>query len=174
MSPLRNDEVNMKHFRFILAGIFIVALCLASNPAWSATVLGDIENAVMCKCDDKCGKVLINCNCDTSEKTRTEILKQLESGLTKEQIIQTFVDKYGETVLSAPTKEGFNLMAWVTPFAMILGGGLGIRKLLQVWIKPKGEATAEKPASESSEISKEDSLGGYSNRLKNELDRLES
>ena len=41
------------------------------------------------------------------------------------QIIAFYRHKYGEKVLSAPTAEGFNLLAWTMPFiALVVGGGL--------------------------------------------------
>ncbi len=46
-------------------------------------------------------------------------------GKTRAQIIGFYRRKYGEKVLSAPTAEGFNILAWTMPFiALALGGGL--------------------------------------------------
>ncbi len=53
----------------------------------AGALLEDLENQLMCKCDDKCGKVLINCTCSTSDKTRAKFSKMLESGITVEQIV---------------------------------------------------------------------------------------
>ncbi len=135
--------------------------------AQSAEMLADLENALMCKCDDKCGKVLINCTCATSDKTRAEFTKLLDSGLTVQNIIDMQVEKHGETVLSAPTKDGFNLTAWVMPFVALMAGGLGIGKIIEVWKRrtASGESGAE---SEPKTISSK-----YSNRLKQELDKIE-
>ena len=45
-------------------------------------------------------------------------------GKTRAQIIAFYRHQYGEKVLSAPTTEGFNLLAWTMPFiALVLGGG---------------------------------------------------
>lgn len=141
-----------------------------SATASAGVVIADLENALMCKCDDECGKVLINCTCDTAKETKKDFRKKLESGLTVEQVIQVYVDKYGETALSAPTKSGFNLTAWLTPFAAILGGGLGIRKIVQAWLRKnrsplspvhkKGDNT---PAS----------TGRFSRQLQDELEQIE-
>ncbi len=105
----------------------------------AGVLLEDLENQLMCKCDDKCGKVLINCTCSTSDKTRAKFSKMLESGITVEQIVKMQVDKYGETVLSAPTKFGFNLTAWMTPFVALVAGGFGVRRVLLAWVGKKGE-----------------------------------
>jgi cytochrome c-type biogenesis protein CcmH len=154
----------------------VAALLVLAGPVtvWAASQMADLENALMCKCDDKCGKVLINCTCDTSKETRKTLMSKLESGLTVDQIIKQYVDKYGETVLSAPTKSGFNLSAWITPFAALVIGGFGVRKVIQSWVRP---GQTEKDAEESGEESASEAeppSGKYSKRLKDELDRLDS
>jgi cytochrome c-type biogenesis protein CcmH len=134
----------------------------------AGALLQDLENALMCKCDDKCGKVLMNCTCSTADKTRANFSKMLESGLTVEQIIKMQVDEYGETVLSAPTKFGFNLTAWMTPFIALVAGGFGVRKVLLACVgKKDGSNSSEMPVPEP-EISEK-----YSKRLKDELDGIE-
>jgi cytochrome c-type biogenesis protein CcmH len=154
----------------LLAGWVFCTPCFAS----AAVVISDLENALMCKCDDKCGKVMINCTCSTSDKTRADFRKKLKSGLTTEQVIQIYVDKYGETILSAPTKTGFNLTAWLTPFAALVGGGLGIRKIAQTWLSKgrKGNKDKEEEPQEGKNSS-EPISGEYSKRLEKELDKLE-
>ncbi len=159
----------MRTFMMMLAALLVLA-----GPAtvWAASQLADLENALMCKCDDKCGKVLINCTCDTSKETRKTLTSKLESGLTVDQIIKQYVDKYGETVLSAPTKSGFNLSAWIMPFAALAIGGFGVRKVVQSWTRPvrtKKDADASGEESASAPPS-----GKFSKRLQDELDRLES
>ena len=136
--------------------------------AGAGAVLQDLENQLMCKCDDKCGKVLINCTCSTSDKTRAKFSKMLESGITVEQIVKMQVDEYGETVLSAPSKFGFNLTAWMTPFVALIAGGFGVRKVLHSWVGKKRDSdSVETPVAEA-KISEK-----YSKRLKDELDGIE-
>jgi len=155
----------------ILTALFVLA---GPVTVWAASQMANLENALMCKCDDKCGKVLINCTCDTSKETRKILMSKLESGLTVDQIVQQYVDKYGETVLSAPTKSGFNLSAWIMPFAALVAGGFGVRKVIRSWTRPD---PTEKDSGESGEESvseAESSSGKYSNKLRDELDRLDS
>ena len=55
----------MKILRYMLASFLISAFFFTAVSKVSAgAVLADLENALMCQCDDKCGKVLINCTCD--------------------------------------------------------------------------------------------------------------
>ncbi len=149
---------------FVLTGVSVGPV----SSAEAGAVLQDIENALMCKCDDKCGKVIINCTCATADKTRAKFSKMLESGLTVEQIIKMQVDEYGETILSAPTKFGFNLTAWMTPFVALVAGGFGLRKVFQSWIGKKGDDDSPEMPVDEPEISKK-----YSKRLKDELDGIE-
>ena len=153
-----------------ISSIFIAGWLITFSPVHSfgGSLLQDLENALMCKCDDKCGKVLINCTCSTSDKTRAKFTKMLESGLTVEQIIKSQVDKYGETVLSAPTKFGFNLTAWVMPFVALIAGGVGVKKIISSWVEKKQLADTQ----DRDEI-KSATPGKYSKRLQDELDRIE-
>ncbi len=109
-----------------------IALLLTSGRG--ETTVKDVEQEIMCMCKDNCGKVLANCICQYSQQYRMDISLKLNEGLTKEQVIQTYVDKYGEKVLSAPTKKGFNLTAWLTPFVVIMLGGMGIRRVVVKWV----------------------------------------
>ncbi len=154
--------------------LFFAVLFLGlTSPLNAATQMADLENALMCKCDDKCGKVMINCTCDTSKKTREDFRQKLASGLTVDQVVQIYVDKYGETVLSAPSKSGFNLTAWITPFAVLIVGGVGVRKIIRSWTQKT--VTRSDESQEDSEPKPQNAKSGqYSNRLKDELDRLET
>ena len=160
--------------------VFLFTVIVSVESTHAGAMLADLENALMCKCDDKCGKVLMNCTCSTAAKTRKKFTKMLESGITVEQIIQQQVTEYGETVLSAPTKTGFNLTAWVMPFGALLVGGIGLRRLLNTWAlnnksgielsdgQVGGTSDADKDKSSDASSSK------FSRHLQDELKRLET
>ncbi|MBT3514126.1 MAG: hypothetical protein HOB32_02035 [Nitrospina sp.] len=168
------------HLKKIISVFFVVLFFILISSALvnAGAVLSDLENQLMCKCDDKCGKVLINCTCSTADKNRKKFTKMLESGLTVEQIVQQQVEKYGETALSAPTKNGFNLTAWVIPFGAIMIGGVGIRKILRGWVGKDNNIDRQSTEGHiASELSAEESVKSsskYSRRLKDELDQLET
>jgi cytochrome c-type biogenesis protein CcmH len=62
--------------------------------------------------------------CAPAKKITEQVVQMIEKGQSKEEIIQYFVRTNGERILAAPTKKGFNLIAWVLPFlAIILGAG---------------------------------------------------
>ena len=155
--------------RFLV--VILLALLIPVGPVaapQAASRMDDLENALMCQCKDKCGKVLVNCTCDTAKETRRDLKTKLESGLSVQQIVQLYVDRYGETVLSAPTKSGFNLSAWVTPFIALVIGGLGVRQVIRSWTR---RPPASSPAGETP--SPPTAPAAHSSRVQRELDRLE-
>ena len=165
-----------------LLSVFVSVLFITvagSSISNAAAVLADLENALMCKCDDKCGKVLINCTCSTADKNRKKFTKMLESGITVEQIIQQQVEKYGETILSTPSKNGFNLTAWVMPFGALLIGGFGVRRMLSNWIAKSATSELQVKKDDGSpevdkDISKDINHGKFSRQLEDELNQLET
>jgi hypothetical protein len=46
-----------------------------------------------------------------------------------------FVQRYGQLVLSAPTTEGFDLLAWIMPFAVAAAALIGTILLVRHWAK---------------------------------------
>ena len=56
---------------------------------------------------------------------RQVIRDKLQQGQTRDQIVQYFVDRYGEGILTQPPKHGLNLLVWLLPLAGLLAG-LGV------------------------------------------------
>jgi cytochrome c-type biogenesis protein CcmH len=67
---------------------------------------------------------------------KAEIAQQLAAGHTRAEVLSYFAGKYGEKILSAPTTTGFNLVAWVTPFAALLVAGAVIVVVSRRWRRP--------------------------------------
>ena len=83
----------------------------------------DLGHRLMCVCG--CSQILLECNhvgCNYSERMRGELMASLDNGDNDDLTLQSFVQKYGTTVLAAPTKAGFNKVAWIMPYlALVLG-----------------------------------------------------
>jgi cytochrome c-type biogenesis protein CcmH len=94
--------------------------------AAETTTNSEVYESLTCQCG--CGLTVANCNmptCSFSVPTRAAIDRMIDQGMTRAQIITFYRRQYGEKVLSAPTTEGFNLLAWTMPFiALALGGGM--------------------------------------------------
>jgi cytochrome c-type biogenesis protein CcmH len=94
----------------------------------------EIEESLTCQCG--CGLTVASCNhmqCGSALPLRAEIREQLNLGKSKQEILAYFMGKYGEKILSSPTTKGFNLTAWVMPFALVGLGGLFVVVVLIRW-----------------------------------------
>jgi cytochrome c-type biogenesis protein CcmH len=83
-----------------------------------------------------CNQVLLECNhvgCAYSERMRGELTTALERGDSDSLVLQSFVQKYGNTVLSAPTSSGFNVIAWIMPFAVFAAATAMTVWLVRLW-----------------------------------------
>ena len=81
------------------------------------------HHKLICPCG--CNQILLECNhvgCTYSDTMRGELINGLRRGDSDDLVLQAFVQKYGTTVLAAPTTTGFNRIAWVMPFAVLLAG----------------------------------------------------
>ncbi len=100
----------------------------------------------MCLCG--CNAVLKECphqNCEWGIPAKQDVHAQLAAGETPQQVIDSYVTKYGDRVLAAPTKSGFNLAAWLIPFAVLIGGGIAIYFLIGGWAKRRAALVAATP-----------------------------
>ncbi len=65
---------------------------------------------------------------ELAQQMRSLVRDQLAAGRTEREVRAYFISKYGEWILLAPQPRGFNLLVYVLP-AMLLVGGLGF-----VWV----------------------------------------
>jgi len=70
------------------------------------------------------GVRLDTCQLQACEQMRQEIGLKLQAGETLEAIKKDFLTQYGPQVLGEPPRSGFNWLAWILPFAVLLGGAV--------------------------------------------------
>jgi cytochrome c-type biogenesis protein CcmH len=93
-----------------------------------------LGHKMMCRCG--CNQVLLECNhvgCTYSDTMRNELMAGLQRGDSDDLVLQAFVQKYGPTVLAAPTTTGFNRVAWIMPFVALTGGLLLVVVIVKAW-----------------------------------------
>ncbi|BAS29252.1 cytochrome c-type biogenesis protein [Limnochorda pilosa] len=103
-----------------------------------------LEAALICQCG--CGMVVKDCECSWAVGAREDFAARLGEGQTRDQILADYVAAYGETVLAAPTKQGFNLTAWILPFAAVMAGATLLVLLVRRWARPVLREEAAGPA----------------------------
>ena len=109
--------------KMLLLCAAVIALLGAGDPA---SRFNEIGHQMMCICG--CKQILLECNhvgCPDSDGMRNELMAAVTRGDSDSLVEQSFVQKYGPTVLAAPTTRGFDRTAYIVPFvALFLGFGL--------------------------------------------------
>ena len=88
------------------------------------------------------GETIDQSQVELAAQMRAAVRARLEDGWTRGEILQYFVDRYGEAVLAAPPKEGFSLLAWVVP-PVGLAGALILLLLVVRSMRVRGDAANE-------------------------------
>lgn len=102
-----------------------------------------------------------------AQQMRAIIRQQLQSGKSEQDVIQYFQSRYGDRILYAPPQRGFNLLAWLVPIAMLLGGALLLFFVVRDWHKSSPPPAAEE-VSELANLDETD-LKRYRQQLEQEL-----
>jgi len=96
--------------------------------------VNDLGHRMMCVCG--CNQILLECNhvgCAYSERMRAELVAAVDRGDNDDLTLQGFVQKYGTTVMAAPTKTGFNRVAWIMPYLVLVLGLVTVTAIVRVW-----------------------------------------
>lgn len=113
---------------------------LPPKPGVHASLSADerdaLEHRIRCQCG--CTLDVFTCrttdfSCRVSPAMHSDIMALAAGGYDAQEIVDAFVRAYGERVLMAPTKEGFNLFGWVAPFLALATGAVVVLALLRSW-----------------------------------------
>jgi cytochrome c-type biogenesis protein CcmH len=129
------------------AGALAVAVCFSMGATDAGSRFNDLGHRLMCTCG--CAQLLGECNhvgCPDSGRELQELKAAIAAGKTDQETMDWFAAKYGATMLAAPTTSGFNLLAWIAPFAVLAAGILGTVLLVRRW--SVGRTLADGPANE--------------------------
>ena len=124
--PLRRRALQLS-----CLGVALIGLMGAGDE--SARV-NDLGHRMMCVCG--CNQILLECNhvgCGYSDRMRAELIAAVDRGDNDDLTMQGFVQKYGTTVLAAPTKAGFNRVAWIMPYFVLVFGLTMVTLIVRAW-----------------------------------------
>jgi cytochrome c-type biogenesis protein CcmH len=116
-------QMPVASFQKRLCTILLLLLFALPLTGAGADRFGTLGHRLMCSCG--CGQVLLECNhvgCPRSDGMRNELAAGIDRGDSDDLVLQSFVQKYGATILAAPTATGFNRIAWIMPFVALAFG----------------------------------------------------
>jgi cytochrome c-type biogenesis protein CcmH/NrfF len=92
-----------------------------------------IEEKLRCTCG--CNLSVYTCRttdftCTVSPKMHQRVVELVKQGKTAQQVIEAFVAQYGEAVLMAPPRRGFNLLGYLLPGSLMLVVGTALTWVL--------------------------------------------
>src|SRR5205085_8202073 len=120
----------------------VVGTCLLGANGDHAR-FNDLGHRMMCVCG--CNQILLECNhvgCAASDAMRNELMASLARGDSDSLVEQGFVQKYGATVLAAPTITGFDRAAYIVPLAAVTLGFGVIAVVIYAWKNRSAPITA--------------------------------
>jgi cytochrome c-type biogenesis protein CcmH len=137
----------------LLGAIIFAALPIAAQEV-GQPITFDQVNAIARKlyCPVCPSETLDACQTQACAQWRDEIREQLAAGETEQQIIDSFVRRYGDRVLGAPQDPTLRLLSLITP---IVGAGLAL--VIGAWTflrwrgRPRPESAAPSAPSRASD-----------------------
>lgn len=107
----------------VAAALLVVIGLVSSSPS----DLARKAEAIYWKlnCPVCAGQNVAESNSPVAKEMRALIRQMLQEGKSEEEILQYFVDRYGEWILAVPPSRGINrLLWWLPPLVLVVGGGI--------------------------------------------------
>jgi cytochrome c-type biogenesis protein CcmH len=120
-----------------LAGLALAAPAFASE---QHPTLAELEPQVMCLV---CHETLDQSNSPFATRVKTFIQRRIDAGDTAGEIKAKLVKQFGEAILAAPPRKGFDLLAWWLPLGGIVAAALLVA--FGVWRWSRGRPHDDDP-----------------------------
>ncbi len=120
--------------RIISLALLALAIFTFLAPDSSPARVNNLGHRMMCVCG--CNQILLECNhvgCSYSDRMREELVAAVDRGDNDDMTLQWFVQKYGTTVIAAPTNQGFNRVAWIIPYLVLALGIVMTAVIVRAW-----------------------------------------
>jgi len=123
-------KLQISKFIILLALFFFSIFNIFSYSESIDKQVSDISNELLCPVCR--GQTVEESNSDLANDFRDIIKTKLKEGQTKEEILNYFTSRYGDSVLSSPPAKGFRLIIWILPVAVLLFGLISLIRFLKI------------------------------------------
>lgn len=108
----------------------------------------DFSKDLGCICGTCPHEPVSTCTCGTAERIRAQVALGISQNKDHDAILGMLVERFGESIIPKPPFSGFNLIAWLGPFALMIGAVVWLRLVaLKRWQAQGAKAAAaQKPA----------------------------
>ena len=119
-------------FRRWMSALVVCLLAVVMLGADPSSRFNKLGHEMICTCG--CGQILLECNhvgCPVSPVMINELHAQIDGGGSDTLILNWFAAKYGAMVLAAPSRGGFDRVAWIMPLAVFFMATVGTAVLVK-------------------------------------------
>lgn len=107
-----------------------------AKPSMTDAERDDLEHQIHCQCG--CNLDVYTCRttdfaCSVSPAMHSDVIGLVAGGHSAQEILAAFQAIYGEKVLMAPVKSGFNLLGYTVPFLALGAGAVMVAALMRRW-----------------------------------------
>ena len=111
-------------------------------PSMTEDARDALEHQIRCQCG--CTMDVYTCrttdfSCQVSPTMHRDIMALVQGGHSAQEILDAFVDVYGERALMAPKKVGFNIVGYVLPGVVMSVGAVILAVILHRWNRPTAQ-----------------------------------
>jgi cytochrome c-type biogenesis protein CcmH len=124
----------------LLTGLLALLFAVPAAASEEHPTLPELEREVICP---TCHTLLELSNAPIANRMRAFISARIAAGDTKSEIKEKLVAQFGEAVLAAPPKRGFNLLAWMLPLAGVGIGAAALALLARRWRRARAPAAVD-------------------------------
>lgn len=119
-----------------------------AKPAMTADERDALEHQIRCQCG--CTLDVFTCrttdfSCQVSPAMHRDVMALVSGGYTAPEILDAFVNVYGERALMAPPKVGFNIVGYVLPGIAIAVGAIILAIVLWRQRRPTARTAGATP-----------------------------
>ncbi len=113
-----------------------LASIAGARPSMTDEKRDELEHQIKCQCG--CVLDVYTCrttdfSCSVSPAMHGDVMTLVEGGHNSTQILAAFQSVYGEQILMAPLKSGFNLVGYLLPSLVLVTGGVVVAGLIRKW-----------------------------------------
>jgi cytochrome c-type biogenesis protein CcmH len=119
----------------VLAAIVVGVIVWAAWPDGGSASARDRTRdlAAELRCPDCEGLSVLDSSTSTARAIRADIRRRIAAGESDEEIRQSYVDRFGESILLNPEGEGLGVLVWGLPVVVLLVGAGGLVLALRRW-----------------------------------------
>ena len=124
----------MRHL--ILLALFVAAPVLATSVTEDPLERQMLDIAKDLRCAVCQNQPISESNADLARDMRQIVREQIQAGKSREEILNYFVERYGDYVLLNPPKRGPGVVVWLVPIVLLLVVGISGFVFLRNRLKP--------------------------------------